>query len=718
MAGQGGTDGRRGIAARRSVAEQHRTHLLTAPWPRVMVQPVAEQNSDADWLLADLTDEQRDAVTTTVSPLCVLAGAGSGKTRVLTRRIAWQAASGNIDPRQVLAVTFTRRAAGELRKRLRALGLSDEVAAGTFHASALSMLRRYWADKGIRPPELIGDRKSLLRRLDPPSLQGPSRQRTREPSWDWDKLDEVDREIGWARVRLITPDRYPEAAGAAQRRTVLRGGPIAKAYRAYDKAKKRRRLIDFDDILALAQRVMRDEPAFAEAQRWQQRHLLIDEFQDVNPLQFELLKAWLGEESTLVVVGDPRQAIFGWNGADPELLAQIDRHLPGVATVELRTNFRSTPEILHTAATILDVKPQPAAQPHGEPPSVVAIADEEDEPLSIVNAVRRAHRPGALWRHQAVLARTNALLTGIREALVEDGIPVRTRDPKGLLRIPAVAELLGDYAAGDRLERLAADLKSEIAWVDPDGRNVFEHVLELARDALALDPAATVADFEDLLRTDDGPETLADGVDVTTFHQAKGLEWPIVHLVGVEDGFVPHYYGRSGPARQEEQRLLYVAATRAEQELYISWCAWRFRGGELREREPSPWIVNLSAAADDLEDASRRAAETRVAGIAGARAALEKGLAMATADPDGLLAPQTARRQAVFDELLDWRARAARNAKIEPQAVLRAEVVSRLAAQQPTSLQELVAVEGVTAQWARRFGTPVVEITGRHRRGR
>jgi len=545
----------------------------------------AVQTGSVEDLLADLTEEQQLAVTSSASPLCVIAGAGSGKTRVLTRRIAYQAATGAVDPQHVLAVTFTRRAAGELRKRLRQLGLYDAVAAGTFHASALAMLRRYWEAKGESYPVILQSRVALLGDL--------------RPDWSPKKLRNVDAKISWASARMITPEEYSEAIAAAGGRGSDEGHEVAAVYRDYVNAKQERRCIDFDDMLDLARRVLTDDPGFASDQHRRQRHLLVDEFQDVNPLQFKLLEAWLGPESTLVVVGDPRQAIFGWNGAEPELLNQLHFHLAGLTRIRLSTNFRSTPEICVAAAQILGVRPQPAVQPNGEPPLVrelLGFGVPDDlatyEASEIAKAVLAAHQTGEPWGAQVILARTNPQLDPIRDALDRAGIPVRSRIEQTLMQIPEVQEFLLDYEEADCLSELVDDLARKVAT--EDAVEVWGHLLEFARDALALDSASTVRDLVDALQSDDGLMPIEDGVDLSTIHRAKGLEWPIVHLVGAENGYLPDYRNRMGERRKEERRLLYVAASRAERQLHISWCRLRERAGGIhRKRDPSPWIKDL-----------------------------------------------------------------------------------------------------------------------------
>lgn len=571
-----------------------------------------------DPLLADLTPEQREAVTTRASPLCIVAGAGSGKTRVLTRRIAWQVGQGAADPRRVLALTFTRRAAAELRDRLRRLGLRDPPRAGTFHAAALAQLRRYSADRDRRPPEILESRAAFLAEMRPRD----SREATAR----------LAAEIDWARARMIPPERYLELAGEARRHPSRRTESIAAAYAAYEEAKRRRRprLFDFDDLLAACRAIMESQPDEAAAQRWRNQHLLVDEFQDVNPLQFALLRSWMGEESTVAVVGDPDQAIYGWNGADPGLIGDVGRHLPGCAVLHLRTNFRSTPEICEAAGRILGREPQPAVRPPGPAPTV-AECSEEDEAAVLARRVRSLRRPGAPWRHQAVLARTNAQLPPLRRALESQGIPVAARAGAGPLEHPAVRDLVASWDAGASLRTAVIDARSDrheiidtaaagdpatrheiIGAASPTARHeiigaasagdlatrseidaagaALDALLALAEDHMALNPGATVGSFTSGLRSGGRPAAAADGVELTTFHGAKGLEWPVVHIVGAEDGYVPVSHAWTPEARAEERRLFHVAATRAGQELHVQWCRSRQAGDRAAERRPSPWL--------------------------------------------------------------------------------------------------------------------------------
>ena len=638
----------------------------------------------SDQLLDGLTEEQRDAVTTAANPLCIIAGAGSGKTRVLTRRIAWQAEEGAIDPRRVLALTFTRRAAAELRARTRRLGLREDVAAGTFHAAALATLRRFWDHTGRSHPTLLDRRMAFLAR--------------RHARLDRTVIADLDAEIGWARARLVTPDGYAEAAEAARRRPPRGAAFVAKAYADYQDTKRERRLIDFDDVLALCHATMQRETSFAEAQRWRHRHLFVDEFQDVNPLQFAVLESLLGPESTLVVVGDPAQAIYGWNGADPRFINDIGDHLPGVAVVHLRTNFRSTPEILGAAARVLDIEPQPAARMTGDAPTIEA-TPLDGEGAALARSVRARRTPGAPWRHQAVLARSNAQLPALRTALETAGIPTRSRGEGALLRRPEIIDLLDQWPSKGALgAALADDLTDDREPLEAERQAMVDAFLDLARDHLALEPDATVEEFVTALRHDDRVGTAGDAVELATFHSAKGLEWPIVHLVGMEDGLVPIAFARTAQARAEEQRLLYVATTRAERELHITWATERTVGDTVHPRTPSPWI----AAFVDPDEAPPGRPDVDL---------LREQISGRAPDIDLTGTDLTETLTPVVESLEAWREHAARQAKIAPGAVLSDDALHRIAEERPSTIDELAALPGVGAGKARRFGTRLLEIS-------
>jgi DNA helicase-2/ATP-dependent DNA helicase PcrA len=260
-----------------------------------------------------------------------VAGAGSGKTSVLTKRIVRRALDGSADMSHVLAITFTRKAAGELNRRLTASGIRDRATVGTFHAVAWSVLRQRAADLGRKPPQVLASRSSLVRELLSPR---------------YDDAAEVTAEIDWARARRITPANYIAAASHARRTTRLSPGVIAEHFEAYEGRKKGKRLVDFDDLLEGVIRDIERDRQFASVMRWRFRHLFVDEFQDINPLQLKLLESWRAGRPDLCVVGDPSQSIYGWNGADPDILRNIEQHVPGIAIVRLAANHRSSPQVV------------------------------------------------------------------------------------------------------------------------------------------------------------------------------------------------------------------------------------------------------------------------------------------------------------------------------------------------------------------------------------
>ena len=476
-------------------------------------------------LLDGLNERQRAAVDAPGTPLCIRAGAGTGKTRVLTRRIAHQADIGAIDPKRTLALTFTRKAADELRGRLAGLGLRGSVNAGTFHRAALAQLRTRWAERGVRPPELLQDKRGLVARA---AKQAGMRLAKAE-------VQDAVAEIEWAKARRINPDDYGAAAASLRRWSVLDPAVIADLYQRYENEKATRRVVDFDDLLILALRDLADDPDYAEARRWRFQHLFVDEFQDVNRLQFDLLRAWLGDRNDLCAVGDPNQAIYRWNGADADYIERFDHWFPGADVLDLVDNYRSTPQILAAGRAVLPAGAVPLISHSldGPWPTVSTHANDFDEAATIARALRDAKGPETAWSSMAVLARTNAQTAKLAAALRHAVIPHRLR----------------------------------------------------------FDSNQTEDD------TGVGPPNGADAVDVATFHAAKGLEWPIVHLAGLEQGLVPISRAQTPDEVAEERRLLYVAITRAERELHCHWAAERAFGERTADRAPSPYLSAILSAA-------------------------------------------------------------------------------------------------------------------------
>ncbi len=672
---------------------------------------------DAEALLAGLDEAQRRAVTSTAMPLVVLAPAGSGKTRVLTRRIAHRVATGAADPRHVLALTFTRKAAGELTDRLGRLGLRGDATAGTFHAVAWGSLRTRWADQGRTAPTLL-DRKGRVLAEVAPKVGGRERRAV---------AADLASEIEWAKARMVTPDSYEAAVVAASRRPPLKPELVAEGYRAYELHKQRTGLVDFDDLLALCARALEEDDRFAAAQRWRFRHLYVDELQDVNALQFRLLEAWRGDGYDITAVGDPQQAIYGWNGADASFLIDIHRHWPPAEVIELERSYRSTPQILGAAASVLRAAKQPAqdieaTRPDGSAPTVVAHASDRSEAVAIARAVRLAHAPGRPWADQAILVRTHAQSTLLAEALREAGIPHRVRGGTGFLERPAVQRALRRLRSshtplGTALADLEAGLEDEggpataaLDELDPDdhdgraealSRAEDEHdamamLLRMGRDYLRLDPVGGGSSFATWLAATVRSESEAtmggDAVDIATFHAAKGLEWPIVHLAGLEDGYVPIAHARTVAAKAEEARLLYVAMTRAQRELRLTWAEQRTFAGKVVERRRSPLLAPVPD-----------------------RPAIVAGPTTVAAPPVEDWTDELARQRALLEHarvgtspelvaLRRWRDSVARAARVEPEAVLGDHVLARIVGAHPADLAALGEVRGVGTILAERLG--------------
>jgi len=649
----------------------------------------------ADALLHDLDEAQVRAVTSPARPLAILAPAGSGKTRVLTRRIAWRVETGDADASHVLALTFTRRAAAELRDRLGRLGLRSGVAAGTFHGVAYAQLRARWADEGRPAPALLARKGTVLSRV----VAGAPVS-----------VAQVAGEIEWAKARLVGPDGYAEAAAAARRRSPAPPDRVAELYRAYEDEKRKARMVDFDDLLRLCCHLIETDPGFAAAQRWRFQHLFVDEFQDVNPLQLRLLDAWRGDGYDLCVVGDPHQAIYGWNGADAGFLEGFRRLYPPAEVIALDGSYRSTPQILGAAADVLRAagagdREVRAARGDGPAVRLERHPTDSDEAVAIARAVRDRRGPRARWSAQAVLVRTHAQIPLVAEALRRVGVPHRVRGSDALLdrrEVKAALDLL--RRSGGTLAACLPDLGA-LAVGDDDGdgdgpaADGLDLVVQMARDHLRLDPGAGAAGFVTWLVATlqaEGGDERSDAVTLATFHAAKGLEWPIVHLAGLEDGLIPVTHARTAAQRAEEARLLYVAMTRAEDELLGTWAAERTFAGKPVERRLSPWLAGLAErqrTEPELPDGPPVDWPARLAEQRARLAAQRAGPAAASTPATPALAALRA-----------WREASARAARVEPPALVDDQLLEEIAARRPATQDELVAVPGMGPLLAARVG--------------
>jgi DNA helicase-2/ATP-dependent DNA helicase PcrA len=656
-------------------------------------------------LLANLDPSQRAAVTEATTPLAILAGAGSGKTRVLTHRIAWQVREGHVDPSHVLALTFTRKAAGELVDRLGRLGVRESVTAGTFHAIALAQLRARQRDRNRPMPSLLDRKVRVL---------GPLLREERGPGGAEGAVAamEVASEIEWAKARLLGPDKYPEVVARLGREPPRPLPEMARLYRAYEQAKRKRNLLDFDDLILWCARTLGTDDEFAATQRWRFRHLFVDEFQDVSPAQFELVRAWLGDRTDLCVVGDPDQAIYGFAGADADHLADFVRHFPGAAVVRLEANYRSTPQIVRAARAVLadgssrPLPPVRVPREDGAAPTVTGYDTERDEAAAVAAALREANGRGVRWSRLAVLYRVNAQSAAFEAALGSTRVPFRVRGAGRFLERPEVkATLEGLRTAARRAPHLTfdhhlQDLTEDAATLGEERREHVDALVRLGREYVAAEGGSgSLEGFTSYLaaalRGDDGPER-GDAVELLTFHRAKGLEFDTVWVTGLEHGLVPISLAEAPGDRAEERRLLYVACSRAERVLHLSWARERTIGLRVARRRPSPWLAVIEAA---ISHGPPGGPTDHRAELARARARLpEEG----RGDP------------AVVAALTEWRRDLARTHGIPAYVVFSNATLEELARVRPHNRDELLGVAGIGPVKAERYGAAVLELVARH----
>lgn len=588
-------------------------------------------------LLAGLDDEQRAVATMLEGPIVVIAGAGTGKTRAVTHRIAHGVHTGVYEPSRVLAVTFTTRAAAEMRARLARLGVSG-VAPRTFHSAALRQVRYLWPRLFGRPfPDVLDNPEPLIGDLA--SAAGIHAS-----------VRDIATEITWAKVSNIAPEAYVDHAAAEGRRVERASAvDVARIYRSYTDGLAATDRVDLDDVLLAAVGVLSTQPAAARTVRAQYRWFTVDEFQDSSALQVRLLECWLGDRDDVCVVGDPRQAIYRFAGARPDLLTGFSARFPGARTLELTRTYRCTPEVVTAATRVLgaDAAGVPGGllrpmRPSGPRVQLVQTPDQQAEATEIAARVRHLVDSGTPDRKIAVLARTRAYVDALARSLQAAGVPVTTGGTAPFFQRPEVAQAVALLAAAARhpggrvdvgladdprddraailsLSGLVRDVLAEAGW-SPERPERAGHgarwdswatLVDLARQSeqAALDagaPALSLADFVEELREQDrvGVHPGASGVTVATLHATKGLQWAAVFIVGAHDGGIPNAAAlsrRAGPdALREEQRLLYVGMTRALDHLCVSWSLRASPTG--RERSPSRFLARLlgepSAAVD------------------------------------------------------------------------------------------------------------------------
>ena len=561
-------------------------------------------------LLDALDPEQREVALATRGAVCVLAGAGTGKTRAITHRIAYAVTTGAMDPAHVLALTFTVRAAGELRGRLRQLG-AGRVRASTFHAAALRQLNYFWPRiVGGRPPQLIDSKISLVR------------EAAREAKVRLPAAADAASEIEWAKTLQIRPREYADAAAAAGRMSSaadLTAADQAAIYAAYEQLRRERHLIDFESVLELTAAIFFENRLAADQVRDAFRYFVVDEFQDVSPLQKLLLEAWLGDRDDICVVGDPHQTIYTFAGATSSYLTGFATEFPGAAVVRLVRDYRSTPQLVAVANQLIKATtPLVAQRKPGPSPLLTMFNNEADEASGLTVQVRALLASGVSAREIAVLVRINAHTERFESALTEAKVPYVVRGAERFYDRPVVKQALvlmrgaARSGAGDPGSAGSNGLPEAVRHIltsmgfgptplggtgQAQARERWESlaaITQLADDMHAQRPEVTVADFAAELtqRAELGHAPAVDGVTITTMHAAKGLEWDAVFLPGLIEGVMPIVYARTPQAIEEERRLLYVAVTRAREHLYLSWAPAKAPGNR-PTRERSQFLRDL-----------------------------------------------------------------------------------------------------------------------------
>ncbi len=679
----------------------------------------AAQGPDA--VLASLDPEQREVALAARGPVCVLAGAGTGKTRAVAHRIAYAVATGMVDPARVLAVTFTTRAAGELRGRLRQLGAAvpdagmGHVQARTFHAAALRQLTHFWPSTVGGPAPAVIDSKIGL-------LAEAARRIRLSPGLP--ELRDAAAEIEWAKVTQLRPDDYLPASSQAGRTPPFPPATLARLYAAYEALRRERNLVDFESVLELTAAILAENPAAAQEVRDRYSYFVVDEYQDVNPLQKLLLEMWAGDRDDICVVGDPRQTIYSFAGATPSYLTGFAAEYPDATVIRLVRNYRSTPQVVALANRLSGAgarsagAPLVAQRPAGPVPEFTEYGDEQEEAAAVARQAAALIRSGTPASEIAVLVRINAQTQGHEQALADAGVPFQLRGAErffdraevrkavALLRSAARSAMTGEHPASQVRPVLSGlGLSGEI----PAGRGLardrwesLQALAQLADDFFAAAPQATLGDLaaELALRSETGQAPAMGGVTLASLHAAKGLEWDAVFLPGLADGIMPIVYAQTDQAIEEERRLLYVGVTRARERVFLSWAMARSPGGR-RTRKPSRFLDDIRPR--PIRDTAVRLARGSLPGGARSVGGRPGGPGPAGGGPDGS-------DDLLVRRLMDWRLATAREQSAPAFVVFSDATLRTIARLRPASRSQLAAVPGVGTVKLDRYGAAVLAL--------
>ncbi|MGI8723719.1 MAG: ATP-dependent helicase [Geodermatophilaceae bacterium] len=658
-------------------------------------------------LIAALDQEQQRAAQAVRGPVCILAGAGTGKTRTITHRIAHAVASEQVVAGHVLAVTFTARAAGELRSRLRQLG-ADGVSARTFHAAALAQLK-YFAPRvlGGPIPPLVENKARLVAAAASAVGAHPDRALVRD----------LAGEIEWAKTSLIAPEDYRDRAAAADRHAPLDFAKVAAAYARYEQAKSDQGALDFEDLLLVTAYSLESHRDVCEEVRARYRYFVVDEYQDVNPLQQRLLDVWLGDRDDFCVVGDPRQTIYSFTGASPDYLLEFPARFPNAQVIRLHRDYRSTPQIVGLANRLMSRTREPKVtglelvgqRPDGPVPAITELADEPAEAAWVAHQCLELIAKGLAPAEIAVLFRINAASAAYEAALASAGVPYVLHGGQRYFDRPEVRQALVLLRAAARSEQphnpahaapasdlpgSVRDVLTSMGWLADDAPSSGAALERWGSLAALVDLAAQIAitpgtGLTDLVTELEGRAAAqhapaVPGVTLASMHSAKGLEWDAVFCVGLVDGVLPIAHAKREEEIEEERRLLYVAVTRARQRLALSWHRSRQAGGAGNRRR-SRFLTTLDGE-HDLGDRRRKSASKQ------RRADLQPGDAE------------------VFERLRTWRADQAKAGSVPAYVVFSDATLVAIAESRPRTQAQLRMVSGVgPAKWER-YGPAVLAV--------
>ena len=536
-----------------------------------------------DEILAALDPDQRAVALASRGPVCVIAGAGTGKTRAITHRIAYAAAIGTMDPQKVLALTFTAKAAGEMRARLRSLGVPT-VAARTIHSAALKQLLYFWPSVfGGRTPDLMTTKTGFLTEaINRAGLSDSVRATNRE------LMRDIASEIEWAKVSQVAPSDYVDEISKRMQKPRVLPEQMVQIYTAYESIKKQELAIDFEDVLLLCAAMLEEEREVRERVQDQYRYFTIDEYQDVSPIQQRLINAWLGKRNDICVVGDPAQTIYSFAGATPVFLNTFTQRFPDAEVIRLSTGYRSTPEITFAANALLRHgamgQELVAQNEHGTQPSVVGYSDEASEVNGVLSEITDLLSAGTPPHEVAILARTNSQLKSVERAMQKVNLPYQVRSTERFFDRREVRDFLSEV-------RKASVIPAEgQGWIDElrtlaqpyltgeaiDGIAALLHLARELDDDDNFTPKTLrgyLREVEDRVQQNNPPTMPV--VTLATLHAAKGREWESVFLIGASEGQLPV----SDASIDEERRLFYVGITRAKADLHISY-----------RKSPSPFL--------------------------------------------------------------------------------------------------------------------------------